>query len=726
MSDEVRPNFLTCPAVPELPAPEESLHTQDTNTESIAPVVDTGVLVDQIEQPTVAEPRDIFEESPTSPMLPPASPVLTPHPLRPLVLVLSGLIIGVAVLVFTTIVVGAIYLGGAVSNMKSAALAMRQDVDRHDFVAAEEELPTFLQSLDRLSSGIQKLHPLREWPVLGRDIRTLEHLMEIAHTLSDGVDQTVRAASGFEQVLESVGLLERGLDGSVVSGRPFASLSPSEKEEILSRFASLLPELRQAREKVKLAASLWGDLPAEARQSSMLGPIAGYGDRLPELTQRADQLIAFLDILLPLVGHPSENRYLVVLQNSDELRATGGFLGTIGYVRVKSADVKEMRFDDVYTIDNPVSQTWKDVPPAPLTQHLGVPAWFLRDRNWSPDFPTSAEDMMKTYLGERALASTGTTDYLDGVIAFTPEFFEDLLRFTGPISVNGKEFNAENFFDQLQYDTEQGFLNQGISVDQRKDIVLKLGDELFKKLMQQSTDRLPVLLDLLTDNLARKNVLFYLRDPRTRSLLDARGWTGRASGTPTDYLWVIDSNLGALKTDGKMEKETRYGVDLATGIATVTLHYRNTVRTIDWRYSRYRDYVRVYVPEGSELLSADGAMARDKNQAGGRVEPGKVDVFKDLGKTVFGAFWALEPGETRDLRFSYRLPPTVLEAMRATNSYELLVQRQPGNQSRLTLDHALGKNVRAAEPSEAPAQFGDQRYQVTTPLDRDRTFRVRF
>ena len=724
VSDEIRPNFLTCPAVPELSPPKadsnsELVDVEHPETETV-PVTEapsrTNLL--PIEEAPVAQAE---VQPPTS-----SRPVLTPHPLRKLVLVISGLIIGVGILGFAAVVYGAVYLGGAVSNLKASAQAMREDVDRRDFISAEEELPAFNVALTRLSEGVDHLRSLREWPVVGRDIRTLEHLMEIAETLTAGVDQTVRAASGFEQVLESVGLLERGIDGSIVSGRPFAALSPSEKEEILSRFASLLPELRQAREKVKLAASLWTDLPAEARQSSMMAPIASYGARLPELTQRADQLISFLELLLPLVGHPSENRYLVVLQNSDELRATGGFLGTIGYVRVKSADTKEMRFDDVYAIDNPVSGVWKDVPPAPLAKHLGVPAWFLRDRNWSPDFPTSAEDMMKTYLAERALKATGTTDYLDGVIAFTPEFFEDLLRFTGPVTAEGKTFTAENFFDQLQYDTEQGFLNQGIPVEQRKDIVLKLGDELFKKLMQQSTDRLPVLLDLLTDNLAKKNAMFYLRDPRTRSLLDARGWTGRAAGTPSDYLWVIDSNLAALKTDGKMVKEVKYGVDLSTGLATVTLRYRNTVQAITWRYTRYRDYVRVYVPEGSELISTEGAMAKDKNQSGGRVEPGTVDVFKDLGKTVFGAFWALEPGETRELRFTYRLPPRVLEAMRAGGGYELLVQRQPGNQSRLTLDHALGKNVRAAEPPEAQAQFGDQRYQLSLPLDRDRTFRVRF
>jgi len=229
--------------------------------------------------------------------------------------------------------------------------------------------------------------------------------------------------------------------------------------------------------------------------------------------------------------------------------------------------------------------------------------------------------------------------------------------------------------------------------------------------------------------LAEKNVLFYLRDPRTLALLDGRGWTGRVAGPTGDYLWIVDSNLAALKTDGKMQKRATYSVDLNTGIAKLTLRYHNTVRQIDWRYTRYRDYVRIYVPEGSELVSSTGALSDDHTHTGGRDVPGTVDVMHELGKTVFGAFWSIEPGETRDLQFTYRLPANVLQAMRSeaeNGGYSLTVQRQPGNTLELTLDNALGKNIRAADPSEAPQDFGDQRYHLTVPLDRDRTFRVRF
>jgi hypothetical protein len=177
-----------------------------------------------------------------------------------------------------------------------------------------------------------------------------------------------------------------------------------------------------------------------------------------------------------------------------------------------------------------------------------------------------------------------------------------------------------------------------------------------------------------------------------------------------------------------MDKRIEYKVDAknpAAPIATVRLIYTNTNRAITWRYTRYRDYVRIYVPEGSELISSEGAMAKDLNQTGGRIIPGQVDVMKDLGKTVFGAFWSIEPGQTRELTFTYRLPARVSDPLISKGEYQLLLQKQPGSHHRLTLDLLLGKKLVAASPPEAPADFGDDRYRATFDLSTDRLVQIR-
>ena len=164
-----------------------------------------------------------------------------------------------------------------------------------------------------------------------------------------------------------------------------------------------------------------------------------------------------LETMIPLVGLSQPKTYLVVLQNADELRPAGGFMGTIGLVTVDGGEIRQSIFQDVYALDEAVQDVWHDPPPEILARQLGVSAWFLRDSNWSPDFSVTAQRLMDVYLRERAIAHPSTTLSLDGVIALQPKLFERLLGMTGPLMVDGKSFHAENFFDQLEYDVEMGF-----------------------------------------------------------------------------------------------------------------------------------------------------------------------------------------------------------------------------------------------------------------------------
>jgi len=177
-----------------------------------------------------------------------------------------------------------------------------------------------------------------------------------------------------------------------------------------------------------------------------------------------------------------------------------------------------------------------------------------------------------------------------------------------------------------------------------------------------------------------------------------------------------------------MDKQIFYSVDLTdinNPTATVRLRYTNNTQNIDWRHTRYRSYTRIYVPEGSELISSKGAMTGDLTQTGGVPVVGDVDVTKELGKTVFGAFWAIEPRRTGELTFTYRLPQRVADQLNQEN-YHVLVQKQPGAITELTLDLSFGKKLLSATPPEEEPAFGDDRYQATFDVQKDTPVTVRF
>lgn len=737
---EHAPNFLTCPGVPELTPPDDVSRSQNID-EADAPAT---LFVEPVPKLVSPPPAPVLPPSlpPPSPPVPPLIDheeevvpggdrgVVSPHPapwwMRFVGIVLSLLLIAG----FVWFAYGVVRIGLAVQVVRISLQNLQTAVQMGDLTLVYERLETTSEDLSLVQDRLAYFAGWEHAPFVGADVQTLQDLTRTGGQVIDGGKHALHAAASFQQALQAAGVVRSTLTSNIAPSRRFIDISIEEKRQLLTRLQETLPELRVARDEFAIAADSWSETGHDERVLALVPAAKRFVDELPALKRQTDQAIAFLEVFLPLVGASKEQNYLVLLQNADELRPTGGFIGTVGYLRVDAATLNEFRFEDVYAIDNPVSGVWKDVPPEPLQRELGVTAWYLRDRNWSPDFPTSAEDIMKTYEREKGLVSTSTTPiHLDGVIALEPELFKRLLQFTGPVTIAGKTYSAETFFDQLEFDSEMGFHMQGIPVERRKDMVLQVGNILMERLLATPASRWGDLLDLLTNSLEEKDVLFALRDPKTLALLDRRGWTGRVGATPQDFLWVIDANLAALKTDGVMDKEIQYHLDTTAQdgpLATVTLKYHNTNRSLTWRYTRYRDYVRIYVPEGSTLVSSAGAMRTDKNLAGGKVVPGTVDVMRDLGKTVFGAFWSIEPGETRTLTFTYRLPQAFTDQLFATNRYQLLVQRQPGAYARLTLDHVFGKNIRAANPSEDSRFFGDARYQLSQPITRDKMFDIRF
>ncbi|MDD1463708.1 hypothetical protein MEO39_27425, partial [Dolichospermum sp. ST_sed2] len=85
-------------------------------------------------------------------------------------------------------------------------------------------------------------------------------------------------------------------------------------------------------------------------------------------------------------------------------------------------------------------------------------------------------------------------------------------------------------------------------------------------------------------------------------------------------------------------------------------------------------YTRVYVPQGSGLISSVGIMENDKLKGG---RPGEVEITEELEKTVFGGFISIEPQEQGELIYTYKLPDSISKQIE-NDEYKLLVQKQGG------------------------------------------------
>lgn len=590
-----------------------------------------------------------------------------------------------------------------------------------DFKNAGTYLAEAKNNFEEAQVRFRELGFLKFVPWAGNQYSAIASLITTGIETSSALQDVVGVVG---EIVDVAGEAETTLGGvpSIGKETSFASLTPEKKREILEKLYYSAPKLESAKVKIGQAlASLDG-----VKEGTVIGQIfqvvAKIKDTLRQLEVAIDKAIPAAQILPQLAGYPAEKTYLFLLQNSDEMRPTGGFIGTYGIVKAKDGEVKTFETENIYVLDAPATSFLRIEPPAPIKKYLKVNTWFMRDSNWSPDFPTAAKEAEFLYHAER-----GPEKNIDAVIAVTPTFIENILKKIGNIEMGGTTFTPENLMDVLQYKVEKEYYEKGIPEAQRKDIVGQLGDKIFERLANLPSSEWPGLIDVIEQALTEKHLLLWSKSADLQSVVVREGWDGSVRQTDGDYLMVVDANLAALKTDSAMERKINYS--LSSGAdgklhAKVEITYKNN-GSFTWKTTRYRDYARVYVPSGSVLSGGSGMMENDKILDPAR-RTGKIDTGQEIGKTYFGAFISIEPGEERTLSFEYILPDKIKNQIGA-GAYSLLVQKQSGTIGYpLTLNLDFGKKIKQAAPAEAQKEWGDAVYKLQTDLKVDREINIGF
>ncbi|MBI4089886.1 MAG: DUF4012 domain-containing protein [Candidatus Kerfeldbacteria bacterium] len=572
----------------------------------------------------------------------------------------------------------------------------QQALSKQDFSAALDATEQAARELAATDRAVDKLAALRPLPIIGTQVTAVEVLTDVARLLVGAMQDGTAAGDSI------FGPLKAGR-GSV----SLAQLTPADKRAILERIATSGPQLERVRQHVQRAAERFHDMPRNGLFPPLRSAIAPLEEQVPFLEQVAEQLIPATRIIPAVAGFPDPKTYLLLLQNNSELRPTGGFIGTYGILKVSSGEITSFTTNDVYTLDKPVADSLFIEPPAPLRRYNNATQWFFRDANWSPDFPTSAQKALEFYRLEN-----GPQRSFDGVIAVTPTFVSSLLTISGDITVDGITFTPDNLVDRLQ------------PLAERKELIGEMSKTLLNRLLALPQRRWQEMIVALTTALEEKHMLLYAGDASLQEQILGQNWGGEVRPASIDGFYVVDANLASLKTDQVVDRSINYEltVERDQATATVTISYTNRgafTRTT----TRYRTYARLYVPNGSTLISADGAMRNDKIRGGG---VGTVDVGQDLNRTVFGAFISIEPGETKSLSFSYRLPAAVVESLNR-GQYQLYVQKQPGTIAhRLSASLEFSRNVELVSGVDSAEQSGHSRVSVASDLRTDRQLTVTF
>ncbi|OPL12020.1 MAG: hypothetical protein AVO34_02060 [Firmicutes bacterium ML8_F2] len=384
-----------------------------------------------------------------------------------------------------------------------------------------------------------------------------------------------------------------------------------------------------------------------------------------------DKKLSILEIIPEVAGFKGEKTYLLLFQNSLEIRPSGGYLGNFGILKLKNGQPTFFEIHDTNIFDG--FGKVQTEPPQPIKDYLKVDNWQMRDANWSPDWSVSAKQIEYFYQLQ------GGQEEFDGIIAINAVILPDLLELIGPVYLAefNKEFKAENVLYELEYEVEKGYIQRGIAAGERKSIFKALVKEVLKEISQKSFWEQSALKDFTIDELNKKNFLVFFKDAELQETMIEFGWAGLVESSETgDYLMLNEANLASRKSNAFIERRVEYYIDLtgARPLVNLKIRFIHQGEDKDWFNDDYRTYLRIYAPKGSWLLETKG-MERE------------TDFLDELDKTVFGNLVIVPTGQEKTVEFSYLLPaciatPSVAgepaSVLGKSGNYKILVQKQPG------------------------------------------------
>jgi len=235
-----------------------------------------------------------------------------------------------------------------------------------------------------------------------------------------------------------------------------------------------------------------------------------------------------------------EEDVLILLQNQNEPRSTGGFVGSIFVVHFSEKEIS-WNFEDIYTLDRLVSE--KVQLPAPQFFHDLSSVISLRDANFWPDFPTSAQ-MYQTFFESIKNQKVPHT-----VLAINLRFLEEILRLTDPVilskwGVTANEYNVDLVLQFLVEGKVAGRFGA-------KFPVLEFAEELFSPthFAKVSWEKL-VALDW-KQFLNQQNILAYSENTELQRLFEKWNIDGRIQQKPEsdNFLFFDFVSIGANKSE---------------------------------------------------------------------------------------------------------------------------------------------------------------------------------
>lgn len=415
----------------------------------------------------------------------------------------------------------------------------------------------------------------------------------------------------------------------------------------------------------------------------LLGPLAGARDdlrrNLDRIGGRAASAQEGLDALIAFAGGAGPRRYLLFSQNPDEVRPTGGYMGTYG-VLVAGPDtplaLERYEPTENWTVPRPQATVPPEQQGSPFRFHDPPIPQSLANVNATPDWPAAARLAMDLW-------QRGGEEPVDGVLSTTPGFLARVLAVVGPVEVPdfGETVTAANVRERFDFYTREAEARTPAG-RLRKEFVADLAKQVVGRLLATPSRQWVELGAAVGQSFEQRQVMAWSTDGPVTTALVHRGWDGTLPAVGGDFFYDAEFEYAA-KNGRALRRTFDHRVELnddGSALITTVVTVANTEGPRPFNPSSLA-YHTVYGPLGSVI------------QAGSDTDAAPEPALR--GHPAAGFFRGAPPLGTDTLKVVWRAPEVAKKLPDGSWAYGLWFMHLPDHQGDVVnLDVVLPKGMR--------------------------------
>lgn len=399
-------------------------------------------------------------------------------------------------------------------------------------------------------------------------------------------------------------------------------------------------------------------------------------NKLTDLKEDLNYLNNNFDSFLSLLWHFSWKEYLVVFQNTDEIRPTGGFMWTMWILSLFEWKIKSFDLKDVYSFEWDLKKSELDYIKSPKWIDILSPNLWLRDSNYFINLKDNSE-MIRHFI-ESAWYE------IDGIIYINQNTILDLLDALWSVqSVDlDKQITSENFSRVFSTLVEAKIYKSWTLISPKQVLFDFIID--FKNAIYDKKEYLKYS-NIILENLKNREILFYSFDEEENDFLKYFSlWLNIDYSSSLDFAYPVFTSVSWNKSDRYIKREFYKNIkinddcSIDTNLDISLTHFfssseeqkinqilddyqvdnKDEIMYIQWRW-RNLSFVRVLLPKEAIVEPKLGLTVNDSSK-----DKKIVDFYMETSNL-----------QTKNFNINYKLEN------KDCKRYDFIFYKQPGIKS---------------------------------------------